>query len=304
MQIGKVSSVAAILLISGMVAIVYGQSDKEGKQEKGAAPQQKGAPETHRERGPEQRTPAPQPPPHRPEQEKQQTQRNSPQPPPHSPEVSPRQQQQRNPQTPSPQEKQHAQQSQPEPRRQRPAPPQQTKQSPAQEPQRARQTEPQQTQQRPGQRAQQPQQSRERVSPQPQRSQQEARTWQQQKGWLKGGGWQGRSTWQQNRSQNWNADHRTWAQRGGYGGAIVPATSFDRYFGRQHFFRIRTRPVIYLGYPRFEYAGYSFLLLDPWPAYWSDDWFDSDDLYIDYDDGYYLYNRRDPQVRLAIALLA
>jgi len=63
---------------------------------------------------------------------------------------------------------------------------------------------------------------------------------------------------------------------------------------------------MYMGYPRFEYGGYTFLLLDPWPEYWSDNWFDSDDLYIDYDDydqGYYLYDRRDPQVRLAVTIL-
>jgi hypothetical protein len=59
---------------------------------------------------------------------------------------------------------------------------------------------------------------------------------------------------------------------------------------------------MYLGYPRFEYSGYSFLLVDPWPEYWSDNWYDADDLYIDYDDGYYLYNRSYPQVRLAVMI--
>ena len=64
--------------------------------------------------------------------------------------------------------------------------------------------------------------------------------------------------------------------------------------------------MIYLGYPRFYYGGFSFLLLDPWPEYWSLDWYDSDDLYIDYDDydgGYYLYDMRDPRVRLAVTVL-
>lgn len=64
---------------------------------------------------------------------------------------------------------------------------------------------------------------------------------------------------------------------------------------------------MYLGYPRFEYQGTSFLLLDPWPANWSQNWYSADDLYIDYDDydqGYYLYNRDYPQQRLAIAILA
>ena len=59
---------------------------------------------------------------------------------------------------------------------------------------------------------------------------------------------------------------------------------------------------MYMGYPRFRYGGYSFLLLDPWPEYWSDDWYATDDVYVDYDDGYYLYNRRYPDVRLTISI--
>jgi len=60
---------------------------------------------------------------------------------------------------------------------------------------------------------------------------------------------------------------------------------------------------MYLGYPRFEYGGYSFLLVDPWPEYWSDNWYASDDVYVDYDnDCYYLYDRNYPQVRLAVTI--
>jgi hypothetical protein len=62
-------------------------------------------------------------------------------------------------------------------------------------------------------------------------------------------------------------------------------------------------PTFYMGYPRFAYGGFSFLLLDPWPEYWSDSWYSSDDVYIDYSDGYYLYNRRYPSVRLAISVV-
>jgi hypothetical protein len=64
-------------------------------------------------------------------------------------------------------------------------------------------------------------------------------------------------------------------------------------------------PTIYLGYPRFSYGGYSFLLVDPWPEYWADNWYATDDVYIvydDYDNGYYLYNRRYPAIRLAISV--
>jgi hypothetical protein len=63
------------------------------------------------------------------------------------------------------------------------------------------------------------------------------------------------------------------------------------------------RPTMYMGYPRFSYGGFSFMLVDPWPEYWADDWYDTDDLYIDYaGDGYYLYNRRYPGVGMAITV--
>jgi hypothetical protein len=61
-------------------------------------------------------------------------------------------------------------------------------------------------------------------------------------------------------------------------------------------------PTIYMGYPRFEYSGFSFLLVDPWPEYWAENWYATDDVYIDYDDGYYLYDLRYPSVRLAITV--
>ena len=120
------------------------------------------------------------------------------------------------------------------------------------------------------QRAQQAQQPpQRRVQQQPERTSEVAQAWQQQRGWVSGGGWQGHATWQQerkNRSQNWVSDHRSWAQRGGYGDYYIPQNSFDLYFGSQHFFRLRTVPVMYMGYPRFDYGGYSFLLVDPYPA--------------------------------------
>src|SRR5439155_15757010 len=142
---------------------------------------------------------------------------------------------------------------------------------------------PQQQQQQRAQHAQQQQQPRsQQARQQPQRTQQQARVWQQQRGWLQqGGGWQGHNSWQQNRAQRWSSDHRTWAQRGGYGGYYIPRDRFNLYFGRQHVFRLHTTPVFYLGYPRFDYGGFSFLLLDPWPEYWPVNWYDYDDLYID-----------------------
>jgi hypothetical protein len=44
-------------------------------------------------------------------------------------------------------------------------------------------------------------------------------------------------------------------------------------------------------------------MIDPWPEYWSDNWYENDDVYVAYfDDGYYLYNRRHPGARIAISV--
>ena len=62
-------------------------------------------------------------------------------------------------------------------------------------------------------------------------------------------------------------------------------------------------PTMYMGYPRFSYGGSSFLLVDPWPEDWAANWYATDDVYIDYDSGYYLYDRQYPGVRLAITVV-
>jgi len=135
------------------------------------------------------------------------------------------------------------------------------------------------------------------------RSEQQARTWQQQRGWARKGGLQGLSTWQQGRAHRWDTEHRSWLQRGGYGGYYIPRDRFNMSFGSRHYFRMEGRPNIYMGYPRFNYGGFSFLMVDPWPEYWGENWYQDDDVYIDYDDGYYLNNRRYPRVRLAITVV-
>jgi hypothetical protein len=117
------------------------------------------------------------------------------------------------------------------------------------------------------------------------------------------GGWQGHSTFQQSRSQNWSSDHRDWAQRGGYGGYMIPQDRFSLSFGSQHFFRLGGLPGMYMGYPRFSYGGFSFLMVDPWPGDWPENWYSADDVYIDYDNGYYLCNRQFPQERLAVTIV-
>jgi hypothetical protein len=96
--------------------------------------------------------------------------------------------------------------------------------------------------------------------------------------------------------------HRDWQQRGGYKGYRIPDDRYNGYFGSGHSFRIYSYPVMLVGgYPRFQYGGYWFGFVDPWPEYWADNWYDNDDVYIVYiDGGYYLYNRRYPRDRIAI----
>ncbi|HXE63132.1 MAG TPA: hypothetical protein VN519_06300 [Bryobacteraceae bacterium] len=110
----------------------------------------------------------------------------------------------------------------------------------------------------------------------------------------------GGNSFQQFGTHNWNSDHRNWSQRGGYHGYLIPQNRFYSSFGPRNYFRIG-QPVFYDGVPRFQYGGYSFLMMDPWPDYWGADWYDSDDVYVDYqNDGYYMYNRRYPGVGLAL----
>jgi hypothetical protein len=113
-----------------------------------------------------------------------------------------------------------------------------------------------------------------------------------------------RAAWQEHRAHNWQSEHRDWQQRGGYNGYRIPEDRYRGYFGPDHAFRIYSYPVMVVGgYPRFQYSGFWFSIVDPWPEYWSDDWYDNDDVYIDYsEDGYYLYNRRYPRDRIAITV--
>jgi hypothetical protein len=111
--------------------------------------------------------------------------------------------------------------------------------------------------------------------------------------------------WQERRARNWQLEHRTWQQRGGYRGHHIPGDRFGQYFGPRHGFRIYGLPFVVVGgYPRFQYGGYWFRLIDPWPEYWPDDWYETDDVYIAYSgDGYYLFNRRYPSVGIAVEIL-
>jgi hypothetical protein len=160
-------------------------------------------------------------------------------------------------------------------------------------------TQPQQHAPQPQQHAPQPQQHAQQQHAQPQQqqhaqNQQPPRTQQQQR--------VEQSAWQQHRSENWQSDHRTWEQRGGYHGYRIPDDRFRGYFGPSHGFRINTLPFLVVGgYPRFQYDGYWISAVDPWPQAWGDNWYDNDDVYVNYvDNGYYLYNNRYPGQGIAI----
>ena len=113
-----------------------------------------------------------------------------------------------------------------------------------------------------------------------------------------------RSGFVQSRAKSWNDEHQTWRQRGGYNGYRVPDARFSTYFGREHFFRINRLPMLFVGgMPRFQYDGYWVTFVDPWPEAWAPDWYENDDVYIDYtDDGYYLYDRAHPEVAIAVTI--
>ncbi len=112
------------------------------------------------------------------------------------------------------------------------------------------------------------------------------------------------SAWQNHRARSWDSDHRTWQQRGGYHGYRIPDARYRGYFGPDHGFRIYGRPFLVVGgRPRFQYRGYWFSMVDPWPEYWANDWYDTDEVYVTYvDNGYYLYNQRHPGVGISISI--
>ena len=126
----------------------------------------------------------------------------------------------------------------------------------------------------------------------PQRAQQQKRSQPQQRVQQS----QQRNDWQQHRATNFQSQHQSWAQRGGYRGDRIPDVSFRQHFGGQHSFRVFGLPYMEVGgRSRFQYGGYWFSMMDPYPEYWGSNWYRDDDMYVDYSDGgYYLYDRRFP----------
>ncbi len=95
-----------------------------------------------------------------------------------------------------------------------------------------------------------------------------------------------------------NQGERQMQGRGGKGGRI-PDDKFRAQFGREHRFRM-SRPTIVEGQPRFQYGGYWFVIVDPWPA----EWLYTDECYIDYvDDQYYLFDVLHPGVGIVVTVV-
>ena len=174
-------------------------------------------------------------------------------------------------------------------------PQQQPQQRPEQRPQSPQQRSPQQPQQRGQQRPEQhPQQM--------QRPQQAARFAQPQSQMRRTPEQRGsqqleqRSIWRQRRARDFRSEHRSWRERGGYDGYRIPDIYYTSYYGPTHWFRLFGLPFLVAGgYPRFQYHGYWFNVVEPYPEYWGVRWYETDDVYVDYSgDGYYLFNRRYP----------
>jgi len=81
------------------------------------------------------------------------------------------------------------------------------------------------------------------------------------------------------------------AKRGGH----IPDDKFRAQFGRQHTFVVNR--VVVEGQPRFQYGGYWFEIVDPWPVEWAY----TDEVYLDYVDGdYFLFDPLHAGVRIAV----
>jgi hypothetical protein len=79
----------------------------------------------------------------------------------------------------------------------------------------------------------------------------------------------------------------------------IPDERFRSNFGREHEFRIES-PRLVDGYSRFQYGGFWFGFVQPWPVAW----YYTDDVYVDFiDGGYYLCNPYYPGDRVAISVV-
>ena len=87
------------------------------------------------------------------------------------------------------------------------------------------------------------------------------------------------------------------AQRaGGNGGGGIPADRFKANFGREHSFRVSQGDYTNR---RFQYGGYAFGFVDPWPSNWL---YTQDVFVVEINGVYYLCNPMYPGVNLALSI--
>jgi len=87
------------------------------------------------------------------------------------------------------------------------------------------------------------------------------------------------------------------AQRaGGNGGGRIPDDRFKANFGQQHTFRVSQADY---SSHRFQFGGYSFGFVDPWPSNWL---YTQNVFVVDIDGVYYLCNPMYPGVNVALSV--
>lgn len=203
------------------------------------------------------------------------------------------QQQQRAPQQQAqrqPQQQQRAPQQQTQKQPQQRAPQQQTQRQPQQQARGQQAPQHQQAQQETPQHQQAQQQTRSSNQPRQQAARQSSPR-QQQAG----------SSQRPQRSQQAMASQRAQPalRLSSRGNGRIPDDRFRSNFGRSHEFHMGN-PVLVGGYSRFQYAGFWFGFVQPWPV----GWYYTDDVYIDYvDGGYYMYDPYYPGERFSISVV-
>jgi hypothetical protein len=91
------------------------------------------------------------------------------------------------------------------------------------------------------------------------------------------------------------ADKTAQQRAGNNGGGRIPADKFKANFGQQHTFRVTQAEY---GNRSFQYGGYSFGFVDPWPS----NWLYTQNVYVvDINGVYYLCNASFPGVNLALS---
>ena len=191
------------------------------------------------------------------------------------------------------------QQAKPERQQQTRAPQQQQRAKPehqqqAQAPQGQQQAKPEKQQQAKGQQDQQHQQHQQQLNSAKQQPQ-------QAKGGQQTQHQQAASSQRPERTQQAMATQRAQPalRLSARGNGRIPDERFHTNFGREHEFHMGN-PVFVSGYSRFQYGGYWFGFVEPWPA----GWYYTDDVYIDYVDGaYYMFDPYYPGARFAISVV-